>query len=288
MPPRPPSDFSMPRVDAHVHLWDPIRGDYGWLTPKMTPLYRRFGHTDVKPLLDAANIAGAVLIQAAATSAETDYLLAIAESVPWVLGVVGWVDLDAEDVEDQVARRAKHPKFVGVRPMLQDIEDPLWILDPRRSRALKAMERHRLVFDALIRPVHLDAISQVASDHPDLAIVIDHAAKPTIGWQLDQSWQSAMRRASRLSNVKCKISGLMTELAPGTDTTMIGPHVETLLELFAHGRLIWGSDWPVLTTAATYAEWFRVSQLCLARLDQAALEGVMGGNAIRTYRMGSR
>ena len=82
-------------------------------------LYRRFGHTDVKPLLDAANIAGAVLIQAAATSAETDYLLAIAESVPWVLGVVGWVDFDAEDVEDQVARRAKHSKFVGIRPMLQ-------------------------------------------------------------------------------------------------------------------------------------------------------------------------
>src|ERR1700675_74348 len=82
----------MPRVDAHGHLWDPIRGDYGWLTREMTPLYRRFGHTDVKPLLDAANIEGAVLIQAAATSAETDYLLAIAESLPWVLGVVGgWI-----------------------------------------------------------------------------------------------------------------------------------------------------------------------------------------------------
>ncbi len=80
----------------------------------------------------------------------------------------------------------------------------------------------------------------------------------------------------------------MTELAPGTDTAMIGPHVETLLGLFEHGRLIWGSDWPVLTTAATYAEWFRVSQQCLARLDQAALDEVMGGNAIRTYRVGNR
>jgi L-fuconolactonase len=278
----------MPRVDAHVHLWDPIRGDYGWLTREMTPLYRRFGHSDVKPLLDAANIEGAVLVQAAATSAETDYLLAIAESLPWVLGVVGWVDFDAEDVVDQIARRATHPKLVGIRPMLQDIADPLWILDPRRSRALQAMERHRLVFDALIRPQHLDAISQVAAAHPDLAIVIDHAAKPTIGKELDQFWQSAMRRISRLSNVRCKISGLMTELAPGTDAAMIAPHVETLLGLFEHGRLIWGSDWPVLTTAATYAEWFRVSQQCLARLDQAALDEVMGGNAIRTYRVGNR
>jgi L-fucono-1,5-lactonase len=276
----------MSRVDAHVHLWDPIRGDYGWLTREMTPLYRRFGHTDLKPLLDAANITAAVLIQAAATSAETDYLLAIAESVPWVVGVVGWVDFDAEDAVDQIARRAKHPKFVGIRPMLQDIADPLWILNPRRSGALRAMERHRLVFDALIRPVHLDAISQLASEHPELAIVIDHAAKPSIGKGLDQSWQSAMGSISRLSNVSCKISGLMTELAPGTDAAMIASHVEMLLELFEHGRLIWGSDWPVLTTAATYAEWLHVSQQCLARLDREAFEAVMGGNAIRTYRAG--
>jgi L-fuconolactonase len=277
----------MPRIDAHLHLWDPVRGDYGWLTPEMTPLYRRFGHTDVKPLLDAANVAGAVLIQAAATAAETDYLLAIAERVPWVLGVVGWVDFDAEDVTAQIARRATHPKFVGIRPMLQDISDPLWILDPRRSRALEAMQHHRLVFDALIRPVHLDVISELAAAYPNLAIVIDHAAKPSIGKEVDSCWQSAMRRASRLSNVTCKISGLMTELAPGTDTAMIAPHVETLLELFEPGRLIWGSDWPVLTAAATYAEWFHVSQLCLAQLGRDALEDVMGGNAMRTYRVGS-
>jgi L-fuconolactonase len=277
----------VPRIDAHLHLWDPVRGDYGWLTPEMTPLYRRFGHADVKPLLDAANVAGAVLIQAAATAAETDYLLAIAERVPWVLGVVGWVDFDAEDVTDQIARRATHPKFVGIRPMLQDIPDPLWILDPRRSRALQAMQHHRLVFDALIRPVHLDVISELAAAYPSLAIVIDHAAKPSVGKAVDSSWQSAMRRASRLSNVTCKISGLMTELAPGTDTAMIAAHVKSLLELFEPGRLIWGSDWPVLTAAATYAEWFHVSEHCLAQLGRDALEDVMGGNAIRTYRVGS-
>jgi L-fuconolactonase len=277
----------MLRIDAHLHLWDPIRGDYGWLTPEMTPLYRRFGHTDVKPLLDAANIEGAVLIQAAASAGETDYLLAIAETVPWVLGVVGWVDFDAVDVADQIARRCMHPKFVGIRPMLQDISDPLWILDPQRSRALQAMQHHRLVFDALIRPVHLDVISQLAAAYPGLAIVIDHAAKPSIGQAVDSCWHSAMRRVSRLSNVKCKISGLMTELAPGTNTAMIAPHVETLVDLFEHGRLIWGSDWPVLTAAASYEEWFQISQCCLARLDRDALGDVMGGNAMRTYRVGS-
>jgi L-fuconolactonase len=274
------------RVDAHLHLWDPIRGDYGWLTPQLTPLYRRFAHSDVKPLLDAADIRGAVLIQAAPTAAETDYLLAIADSVPWVLGVVGWVDFDADDAVDVIARRSAHPKFVGIRPMLQDLADPLWILNPRRSRALEAMERHRIVFDALIRPLHLGAIAQLAAIHPKLKIVIDHAAKPSIGMTVDQAWQSAMERITQFANVTCKISGLVTELAPGLEATMIAPYVKTLVRLFAHERLIWGSDWPVLTTSATYAEWVSLSHDCLSQLDPGGLQAVMGGNAMRTYGMG--
>lgn len=278
----------MLRVDAHLHLWDPDRGDYGWLTPQLTPLYRRFTHTDAKPLMDAVDVQGAVLIQAAPTEAETDYLLAIADRVPWVLGVVGWVDFDAEDVVDVIARRSEHPKFVGVRPMLQDIADPLWILNPRRSGALEAMARHGLVFDALIRPLHLATIAQLAAFHPSLKIVIDHAAKPSIGATLDQHWQSAMERVSRFSNVMCKVSGLMTELTPGMGAAMITPYVRMLIRLFAQDRLIWGSDWPVLTTAATYDEWFSLSHGCLSHLSTAGHQAVMGGNAMRTYEVGGQ
>jgi L-fuconolactonase len=275
----------MPRIDAHVHLWDPARGDYGWLDPKMTVLYRRFEPTDIKPLLDAGKIEGVVLIQAAPSVAETKYLLDIADAVPWILGVVGWVDFDADDVGETVARLARNPKLVGIRPMLQDIADPMWIMDRRRAVALDVLERHQLVFDALVRPVHLAAIAQLAAAHPQLAIVIDHAAKPSIGASIDPSWAAAMQRAAQFTNVACKLSGLMTELKSGIGADKIAGHARMLLSTFAPDRLLWGSDWPVLTTAATYEEWLGVSQRCLAQLAADDLQAVMGGNAIRTYRL---
>ena len=275
----------MQRIDAHVHLWDPARGDYGWLTPDMPKLYRRFGHTDVKPLLDEAKVEGVVLVQAAPSVAETEYLLGIADSVPWILGVVGWVDFDAADVIDTITNLTRNPKLVGIRPMLQDIADPNWILNPRRTAVLDAIQRHQLVFDALVRPVHLDAIAHLAASHPRLSIVIDHAAKPSIGSRLDTSWVTWMQRISQYPNVACKLSGLLTELDPGTDTDQIARLARMLLATFAPDRVIWGSDWPVLTTAGTYAEWLGLSQRCLSQLEPDDLHAVMGGNAIRTYRL---
>lgn len=275
----------MQRVDAHVHLWDPARGDYGWLTPAMPKLYRRFGHQDVKPLLDAGNVQGVVLIQAAPSVAETEYLLGIADAVPWILGVVGWVDFDADDAINVIAHLACNPKLVGIRPMLQDIADPNWILSPRRSPVLGAIQHHNLVFDALVRPIHLDAIAQLAASHPQLSIVINHAAKPSIGSHLDTSWVTRMQSLSRYPNVACKLSGLLTELVPGTDADKIDDFARLLLSSFAPHRVIWGSDWPVLTTVGSYAEWLGLSQRCLAQLHPDDLHAVMGGNAIRTYRL---
>jgi L-fuconolactonase len=251
----------------------------------MPKLYRRFGSADVKPLLDAGNVEGVVLIQAAPSVAETEYLLGIAESVPWILGVVGWVDFDAADAVDTMTALARNPKLVGIRPMLQDMDDPNWILNPRRIAVLDAIYRHQLVFDALIRPLHLDAIAQLAASHPQLNIVIDHAAKPSIGSRPDTSWVAAMQRISRYPNVACKLSGLLTELVPGTDSDRIDAFARLLLSTFAPHRVIWGSDWPVLTAAGTYAEWLRLSQRCLSHLKPDELHLVMGGNAIRTYRL---
>jgi L-fuconolactonase len=255
------------------------------LTPDVPKLYRRFGYTDVKPLLDQGNVEGVVLIQAAPSVAETEYLLGVAASVPWILGVVGWIDFDAADAIDTLTDLARDPKLVGIRPMLQDIADPNWILNPCRSAVLDAMQRHRLVFDALVRPVHLNAIEQLAAAHPQLAIVIDHAAKPSIGSRPDASWASGMQRIALYPNVVCKLSGLLTELVPGTDTGSIDRFARLLLATFAPHRVIWGSDWPVLTTAGTYAEWLGLSERCLSQLEPHDLDAVMGGNAIRTYRL---
>ena len=155
------------RVDAHHHLWHPARGDYGWLTPDLTALYRAFEAEDLQPLLKAAEIDATILVQAAPTDAETDYLLAIAQKTPWIAGVVGWTDLAAPDAPARVARLAQSPRLVGLRPMLQDLPDPNWILRAEAGDGLSAMAAHGLVFDALVRESQLPAIVQLAKRFPD-------------------------------------------------------------------------------------------------------------------------
>lgn len=272
-------------IDAHVHLWDPDRGDYGWLTPALPKLFRRIDEQELQGHLQSFGIDGAVLVQAAPSVAESDYLLSIAERTPWVRGVVGWVDLDAPDVERQIAARAAQQKFVGVRPMLQDSSDPDWIVDPNRDRALSALASHGLVFDALIKPVHMGRIEQIARRHPTLSIVIDHAAKPSIGEQLDPAWRASLRALASCPNVVCKLSGLLTELRPDTDEAKVLECAEAVLQTFGASRVIWGSDWPVLTLASSYEHWYALTRQALRSLSDAERNAVMGGNAARIYKM---
>jgi L-fuconolactonase len=275
----------MPIVDSHMHLWDPARGDYGWLSPDIPALYRRFSPSDAEPLLSKARIASVVLVQASPTAAETDYLLSIAEETPWIGGVVGWVDLDAVDIDEQIARRSRHSKFVGIRPMLQDIPDVNWLSHPRRARGLEALVRHQLVFDALIRPLHLDMIVQIADRYPSLTIVLDHAAKPIVEAFPDPMWLNGIRQISNRANVVCKLSGLASELTSGEGIVQIASYIQLLLEVFTPSRLMWGSDWPVLTTTMSYEDWYQLSTQSLAHLNASEFEEVMGKNAISIYSL---
>ncbi len=277
--------MTTPIVDAHVHLWDPARGDYGWLTPAMPGLYRRVDQHELRVVLTRAGVHGAVLVQAAPTVAESDYLLSIAEQTPWVLGVVGWLDFDEAQVEEAIARRASQPKFVGVRPMLQDIADADWILDPRRAAALRALAKSGLVFDALIRRVHMARIRQIALRYPNLSIVIDHAAKPSIQDNVDPAWRQALQELAACSNVVCKLSGLLTELVPGADRASVLGCARTVLQVFGPSRVLWGSDWPVLTEAATYDDWYALTREVLGPLSETERQAVLGGNAMRVYRL---
>jgi len=197
-------------VDAHQHFWDPARGDYGWLKPQNS-LHRVFATSDLRPLLAETGVDATILVQAAPTQAETDYMLEIARGTPWVLGVVGWVDLAAANAADEVRRRASDPLFLGVRPMLQDLADPDWILQPKLAPALDAIAAEGLVFDALILPHQIAAITELAGRHPQLSIVLDHAAKPRLGdADAMPGWARAMEALAARPNVTCKVSGLLT------------------------------------------------------------------------------
>jgi len=269
-------------VDAHQHFWDPARGDYGWLKPD-NPIHRVFSPSDLRPRMDEAGVDATILVQAAPTPAETDYMLGIARDTPWILGVVGWIDLAAANVADEVRRRARDPLFVGVRPMLQDLDDPSWILQPSLTPALDTVAAAGLVFDALILSHQIQAVIEVARRHPQLPIVLDHAAKPHLGEAMAQ-WLSEMAQLAVLPNVSCKVSGLLTELRPGGGKADVVRAIDVVFDLFGPRRLLWGSDWPVLTLAGGYKDWFDLAHETIVGRDSSAIAAMMGGNALRIYR----
>ena len=270
-------------VDAHQHFWNPARGDYGWLTPDL-PIHRIYGPDDLAPLMQAAGVDASIIVQAAPTAAETDYMLAIARKTPWVLGVVGWLDLEAQDAPAQIEARAADPLFLGVRPMLQDIPQPGWILRPEMEPGLRAVAEAGLVFDALVLSHQLGVAEELAARHPNLVIVLDHGAKPKLGNDVAMTaWREDMAKLARRPNVSCKLSGLLTELPPGGDPATVAQAADTLLDLFGPERLIWGSDWPVLTLAGDYQGWFTLAHDRIAAHGAEAVAAVMGANAARIY-----
>ena len=288
--------MSPPRIDSHQHLWRLDRGDYRWLAadnPALAPLQRDFAPDDALPLLQAGGIQQVVLVQAADSEAETDFLLDIARSQPWVGGVVGWVDMTRPQSADTLARWAREPKFKGVRPMLQDLADDDWINHAPHPAALQALLDLGLRFDALVLPHQLPALLRFVRTWPTLPVVIDHAAKPQLaqGWPADWAapWLTHMAQLAAQPQVLCKLSGLLTECAPGTAddlnnaVAVLQPVWQHLLASFGPQRLMWGSDWPVLTLAAPHARWLQISQALVAKLPAADQAAVWAGNAACYY-----
>ena len=280
----------MTRIDAHQHFWRLSRGDYRWLTPELAPLYRDFEPRDLAPLLARAGIERTLLVQAADTLAESHFLLALANEHEFIAGVVGWVDLPAADAIAQLEKLAREPKFVGVRPMLQDLDDDDWILRRELEPALRALVQGNLVLDALIRPRHLPRVRELAARHPDLRVVVDHAAKPRIesppqAWDGFEAWQSELRALARESSACVKLSGLATEARGPWSSADLRPYVELLLEAFGPARLIWGSDWPVVELAGGYGRWMTSTNELLCQLSEPERAAIFGGNAARTYRL---
>ncbi|MBC9032186.1 amidohydrolase family protein [Sphingomonas sp. JC676] len=262
-------------IDAHVHLWRIGQNGCTWPTPDLAPIYRDVELAELRQVTTAAGMQGVILVQSQEDVTDTRWLLQLAAD-PLVMGVIGWVDLAAPDADAQIRTLASDPMLRGLRPMLQD-QRPDWC-DPRHGLALRAMAELGLVFDALIRPQHLATLERVASHRPNLRIVIDHAAKPDMTNRA--GWEDAMASIARNPNIACKLSGLLTELRPGRGNEAIEPIFAHLWRCFGPGRLIWGSDWPVLTLATDYAGWLDRAR---AMVPPKHHDAVFGGNARRVY-----
>lgn len=271
-------------LDSHQHFWKVNRGDYGWLTPDAGTIYRDFMPDDLRREMRRAGVTRTIVVQAAETEAETDFLLAIAAETDFVAGVVGWLDLDAEDFADRLAHYRRNPLFVGVRPMLQGLEDDDFIVRPRVLKSLKAIVASGLPFDILTFTRHLPFVVRALEETPGLRAVVDHISKPEIATGRIDPWREQMTRVAAFPAVSCKISGMVTEAAADWASDDFRPYVDHVVSIFGEDRLMFGSDWPVCTLAATHSEVCNLARTLLApHLGPAGLEKVFETNAARFY-----
>lgn len=272
-------------IDSHQHFWRlSDRAGY-WPPAELTAIYRDFFPEDLEPTLRRNGVRGTVLVQTLPSIVDTEFMLDLAARNPFILGVVGWVDLASADAPASIGRLAANPRLKGLRPMLQDLADDRWIENPALAPAVRAMIEHRLCFDALVLPRHLESLLVFARRFPELPIVIDHAAKPLIADGLTEPWLTDMLRLAELPQVCCKMSGMLTEAGPNPSLEAVRPYAETILKLFGPSRLLWGSDWPVLRLAGDYDSWLAMSRSIVAHLPPEEQSAIFGGNAIRVYRL---
>ena len=246
-------------VDSHQHFWQLERGDYTWMSSDYKAIFRDFMPPDLAPLIAEKNISQTIIVQAADTVAETEFTLEIANKTQFVSGGVGWVDFEKSSVKEDIDRLCENPYLKGFRPMIHDISDDNWMIRDSLRPGLSYLSDKGLSFDALVRPKHLHNLIIFAKTYYKLPIVIDHIAKPKIvNGGMDQ-WMKDMRELANLDNIYCKFSGIVTEVGESYTSSEIAPHIEFILKTFGTKKLMWGSDWPVLTIAENYGKWFELA-----------------------------
>jgi L-fuconolactonase len=273
-------------IDAHHHVWDPGSRAHDWLAD-LPALRRRFGLDDFAEVSAPEGISAGVLVQVLADTSETEEFLALADGGTVVAAVVGWADLAGPDVATELARlrgAAGGGRLAGIRHLVEDEPDPGWLDRPEVRRGLRAVGAAGLCYDLLVRPGQLAAAIRVTGDLDSVRFVLDHGGKPAIGTGLLEPWAEQVAELARRPNVTCKLSGLVTEAGPGWEPGQIAPYADWLLDCFGPGRLMFGSDWPVCTLAATYGQVVALAKALLGDgLSAAETDAVLGQNAAIAY-----
>lgn len=273
------------QVDTHQHFWtyDPDR--YAWIDDRMTALRRDFLPPDARREMDAARVGACVAVQAQQTLDETASLLALSDQFPFIIGVVGWVDLQAPDVDAQLAGVADHPRLVGVRHVVQDEPDG-FLERPAFRRGLARLERLDLTYDLLVYARQLPGAVAVARAFPRQRFVLDHLGKPDVRGGEYQAWRGELNQLAALPNVCCKLSGLVTEADWHTWTpAQLRPYLDAALDAFGPDRLMIGSDWPVCTLAAGYKDVIDLARDAIGEYSVAEQERMLGGTACEFWNI---
>ena len=274
-------------TDSHQHFWQVGRFDYPWMTSDLGVLYRDYLPHDLAPIIEARGVTKTVVIQASNSVAESRWLLSLADENSFVAGVVGWVDLTSPAVDSQLDELSTHPKFKGVRHLVESEPNDDWLVQPAVLSGLRRLSRYGLSYDLLVHTRHLKYVPQVVEGAPELAFVIDHLAKPPIAKNEIKEWSHALKPLASYEHVHCKLSGLVTEANwTSWQADDLRPYVEYAMELFGANRLMFGSDYPVCLLAASYDRVLDAFHEILEPLSDADREKIFSKNAARFYRLG--
>lgn len=276
----------MLRIDAHQHFWnfDPVRDI--WITEDMSVIRRSFLPTDLLPLLQQHALDGCVAVQADQSEEETAFLLHLASQYDFIKGVVGWIDLQADDIVDRLDYYQSFPVLKGFRHILQGEEDRALMLKPAFKRGIAALQPYGFTYDILIFPDQLKYVVELLESFPEQRFVIDHLAKPRIRDKEIKEWEKDMAAIAVYPNVYCKVSGLVTEAdwkhwRPEDFT----PYLDCLVKTFGTNRIMYGSDWPVCLVAASYEQTFCIIKEYFEKFPQKEQELIFGGNAVTFYKL---
>lgn len=275
----------MIKIDAHQHFWqfDPIRD--AWIDDTMTLIRRDFMPQDLQPILIDNGIDGCVAVQADQSEKETEFLLNIATKYDFVKGVVGWVDLKADNIGERLAHYTQHPYFKGVRHIAQAEADD-FLLQKKVLRGISHLNKYNLTYDILVYAQQLPAAIELARLFPSQKFVLDHIGKPKISEGVSNHWKIHIEQLAALPNVYCKLSGMVTETAHFSwKSEEFNPFLEIVLSAFGVDRVLYGSDWPVCLLAASYMEQLAIINNYIATLSKDEQAKIMGSNAVSFYNL---
>jgi L-fuconolactonase len=274
------------RIDAHQHFWIYNPTEYGWIADAAAALRRNFLPEDLRPELERGAYHGTVAVQTRQTLDETRWLLELAEKTPFILGVVGWVDLRSPLVRSQLQALARNPKLVGIRHIVQSEADDRFLLQADFLRGVAVLADFDLAYDILIYPRHLAVAAEFVQRFPGQRFVLNHLAKPPVKSGELHSWARGIRELAVSKNLFCKLSGLVTEADwRHWKPEDMKPYLDIAFECFGPDRLMVGSDWPVCTVAASFGEVVGIVENYLSGQTPGVRDAVLGRNAQRFWRL---
>ena len=273
-------------IDAHQHFWNYDPREYQWIDETMTPLRRDFLPADLQDELEREGFQGSVAVQARQSLQETRWLLELAAQSPFILGVVGWVELRSPQAGAHLKQLAQNPKLVGIRHIVQSEPDDRFLLQPDFLRGISLLAEFDLAYDILIYPKHLTVAAEFVRRFPEQRFVLDHLAKPEIKSGTINVWKKGIAELAAYPNVYCKLSGLVTEADWNRwKPEDMRPYLDVAFERFGANRLMIGSDWPVCTLAGSYARVLGLVKDYLSGHSEQEREAILGGNAKRFWRL---